>query len=60
MTPKTDPKTIKELCTEYGLTQTELSQRFGIPYRTVQDWYRGVRVPPEYVVRMIEELLKRA
>ena len=52
-------KTIKEICAEYGLSQIELSRRFDIPYRTVQDWCRGLRVPPEYVVRMIEELLKR-
>ena len=55
----TNPKTIKEICSEYGLKQIELSRRFGIPPRTVQDWYRGIRVPPEYVVNMIEELLKK-
>ena len=52
-------KTIKELCSEYGLSQIELSRRFDIPYRTVQDWYSGTRKPPEYVVKMIEELLKK-
>lgn len=55
----TKPKTIKEICDEYGLKQIELSRRFGIPIRTVQDWYRGIRIPPEYVVTMIEEILKK-
>lgn len=52
-------KTIKEICAEYGLSQIGLARKFDIPYRTVQDWCRGLRVPPEYVVKMIEELLKR-
>ena len=50
-------KTIKELCEKYNLKQIELSRRFEIPIRTVQDWYREVRTPPEYVVKMIEKLL---
>lgn len=52
-------KTIKDICTEYGLGQTALSRRFGIPLRTVQNWYAGVRIPPDYVVRMMDELLSR-
>lgn len=33
--------------------QKAVADRFGIPYRTVQNWYRGERTPPEYVARMI-------
>lgn len=33
--------------------QKAVAKRFGIPYRTVQNWYRGERTPPEYVARMI-------
>ena len=51
-------KTIKDLCTEYGLGQTALARRFGIPLRTVQNWHAGVRIPPDYVVRMMDELLR--
>ncbi|MBQ9975847.1 MAG: helix-turn-helix domain-containing protein [Clostridia bacterium] len=51
-------KTIKEICEEYGLKQIELSRRFNIPIRTVQDWCRGIRIPPDYVVSMIDELLQ--
>lgn len=38
-------KTIKELCEKYNLKQIELSRRFEIPIRTVQDWHREVRTP---------------
>ena len=51
-------QTIKEICEKYGMSQTALAKRFGIPLRTVQDWHRGQRVPPDYVVRMMEELLE--
>lgn len=50
--------TIKEICEKYDLTQASLSKRFGVPYRTVQDWYAEKRTPPDYVVRMMEELLR--
>lgn len=53
-------KTIKELCETYGLSQTELSRRYGIPLRTVQDWHAGRRTPPDYVVNMLSELLAYA
>ena len=51
--------TIKEICEKYGLSQTAMAKRFGIPLRTVQDWYSGRRNPPDYVVCMMDELLKK-
>lgn len=51
-------KTIKILCEAYGMGQTALSRRFGIPLRTVQDWYSGRSNPPSYVVNMIADLLE--
>lgn len=50
-------RTIKEICEAYGITQTELSRKYGIPLRTVQDWHAGRRTPPDYVVNMIERLM---
>lgn len=50
--------TIKEICEKYGLSQTALSKRFGIPLRTIQDWHAGRRTPPDYVVRMMDEILQ--
>lgn len=49
---------IRELCEKYNISQSGLSRRFGIPLRTVQGWYLGERKPPEYVARMIDELLQ--
>lgn len=51
-------KTIKEICEQYGMGQTALARRFGIPVRTVQDWYSGKSKPAVYVVGMIDELLQ--
>ena len=51
--------TIKEVCERYQISQSALARRFGIPLRTVQDWHGGRRTPPEYVVRMIIELLDK-
>lgn len=52
-----DKTAIAQICERYGLKQTELAKQFGIPLRTVQDWYAGRRVPPDYVVNMIDRLL---
>lgn len=49
--------TIAENCEGYGVGQTELARRFAIPLRTVWGWYAGRRVPPAYVVTMMDELL---
>lgn len=50
---------IAQICERYGLSQTAMAKRFGIPLRTVQDWHAGRRTPPDYVVRMIVELLDK-
>ena len=49
---------IAQICKEYGLSQTALAKRFGIPLRTVQDWHAGRRTPPDYLPQMIRELLE--
>lgn len=51
--------TVKELLKANDMTQRELCERFGIPKRTVEDWSRGVRVCPSYVIRMMQELLNQ-
>lgn len=45
--------TIRELRTETGLTQRAFSWRYGIPLRTVEDWERGIRTPPDYLIRLL-------
>ena len=49
--------TIKDICIKYGITQTELSRRYNIPLRSIQNWHAGTRQPPEYLVKMIDTLL---
>lgn len=53
-----DVLTIKEVCERHQISQSALARRFGIPLRTVQDWHSDRRKPPEYVVRMVVELLR--
>lgn len=51
--------TIQEFIKSSSMTHKQLSERFGIPKRTIEDWSRGVRKCPEYVVNMMVELLER-
>jgi len=51
--------TIRDICSQYDLTQTAMAKRFGIPLRTVQDWHSERRNPPDYVVGMMVELLEK-
>lgn len=51
--------TISDLCRIFNITQTEISRRFDIPLRSVQNWHANTRKPPRYLVYMLVELLKR-
>ena len=51
--------TIQEFIKNSNMTHKQLSERFGIPKRTIEDWSRGVRKCPEYVVKMMIELLEK-
>lgn len=41
-----------------GMNWKEFSAYFQIPYRTVQDWERGNRKMPEYLLRLMEYKLR--
>ena len=41
-----------------GMNWKEFSAYFQIPYRSVQDWERGNRKMPEYVLRLMEYKLR--
>lgn len=41
-----------------GMNWKEFSVYFQIPYRTVQDWERGNRKMPEYLLRLMEYKLR--
>jgi DNA-binding transcriptional regulator YiaG len=46
--------TIKEIRTACGMTQQEFADKLKIPKRAIENWEGGQRVPPEYVVQLIE------
>lgn len=49
---------IKELRKQTGMSQSQFATYFDIPVRTLQDWEQERRQPPEYLVRLMERLLK--
>ena len=50
--------TIREMRTQLGDTQSEFAMRYQIPFRTVQNWETGVRKPPEYMMRLLEQRIR--
>lgn len=46
-------KELMKLKEESGLGWKKFSESYGIPYRTVQDWYMGKRRMPEYLLRLM-------
>jgi len=50
--------TIKEMRQQLGDTQHEFSERYQIPFRTIQNWESGSRTPPEYVVALLEKCVR--
>jgi transcriptional regulator with XRE-family HTH domain len=55
---ETEKTKIQTICEAYGLSQTDLSLYFKIPIRSIQDWHAGRRTPPDYVVELIEKILR--
>lgn len=51
------PTTVKEIAAAAGMSCRKLAERFGIPYRTMEDWSSGKRVPPDYLLAMMCEIL---
>lgn len=54
---KNEDLTLKDLTQKHNVTIKYISERFGIPYHTIQNWSSGIRRCPSYVLRMIDELL---
>lgn len=48
-------KILRELS---GMSMTQFSEYFGIPYRTIQNWEGGVRQCPEYLLDLMLYKLK--
>lgn len=50
---------ISELFLTTGMTQKEFSEYLDIPLRTIENWLTGKRVPPEYLIELIEYKLEK-
>jgi DNA-binding transcriptional regulator YiaG len=50
---------IKELRTKSGMTQKQFSEYLNIPKRTIEEWEGQRRIPPIYVLELIEYKLKK-
>ncbi|MGP1433027.1 MAG: helix-turn-helix domain-containing protein [Catonella sp.] len=37
-----------------GMNRKEFAEWLGIPYRTMQDWERGISQVPDYVLRLVD------
>lgn len=51
--------TIKEMREALGDSQRVFAMRYGIPYRSIQNWESGIRIPPDYLLKLLEEQVKR-
>lgn len=49
--------TVKSLRDLSGMSQTQYAKYFCIPLSTLKKWEQGVRVPPVYVVLMMQRIL---
>lgn len=49
---------IREMRIRLGDTQSEFAARYNIPFRTIQNWETGVRKPPEYIIKLLEQRIK--
>jgi DNA-binding transcriptional regulator YiaG len=49
--------TIKEARMKAGISRAEMSRRFEIPIRTLENWESGVNQPPAWAEKLIVEKL---
>ena len=49
---------LRDLRRILGDTQSEFSERYHIPFRTIQNWEAGIRKPPKYIEFLLEERVK--
>lgn len=50
--------TINEIRTKTGLNRAKFAERYGIPYRTLQDWELGKNKVPEYIKNLLEKVVR--
>lgn len=50
--------TIKEMRLLLQVSRTEFSRQYHIPLRTLEDWESEKRNPPNYVLELLERVVK--
>lgn len=50
----TKAERVKEMRKKAGLSAQKFGDKYGIPLRTIQEWERGGRTAPDYVIDMLE------
>ena len=48
---------VKEIRSKTGLSQKRFAEEYEIPKRTLESWESGERVPPAYVVNLLERVV---
>ncbi len=51
--------TIKQLREMTGLSQDKFAQMTHIPAGSIRNWEQGIRKPPEYVLFLLENFIKK-
>ena len=49
---------IKEIRNASGLTQEAFARKYNIPKRTIEGWEAGKRNPPEYVLLLLDRVVR--
>lgn len=50
--------TTKEIRELLGVSRAEFSRRYHIPIRTLEDWDAGIRKPADWVLELLERVVK--
>lgn len=48
---------VKEIRNKTGLSQKRFAEEYEVPKRTLESWESGERVPPAYVVSLLEKVV---
>lgn len=50
--------TSKEIRELLGISRAEFSKKYGIPVRTLENWDSGKREPPEWILKLLERVVR--
>ena len=50
--------TVEEMRIALNMSKKDFSRQYNIPYRTIQDWESGSRVPPDYVIELLGRVVE--